>query len=128
MNKITTVARIGKDAVIIGEKDTKLLKFTACVNVGYGEKSQAIWYDVNTFVSAGQLERAQKFISILTKGNKVAVSGNFSQREYEGKKYNQIETTMNDIEVVEYKNKDKAEPSDEANPDSDDKAKDEIPF
>ena len=126
MLKITTVARIGKDAIIIGEKDTKLLKFTACVNVGYGEKSQAVWFDVNTFVSAAQLERAQKFITILTKGNKVAVVGNFSQREYEGKKYNQIETTMNDIEVVEYKTE-KGAPNDEANPDGD-KAKDEIPF
>lgn len=126
MNKVTTVARIGKDAQVIGEKETKLLKFTCCTNVGFGEKSQAIWYDVNTFVSAAQLERAKKFVEILKKGNKVVVSGNLSTREYEGKTYLQIETSMNDIEVVEYK-KAKEASSDEATP-QDDAGKDDLPF
>lgn len=115
MNKLLVTGRIGKDAQIIGQKDTKLLKFSVAETVGYGENAKTQWYDVNTFVSSNMLERAQKFVSILAKGNKVVVTGKLGTREYEGKTYLQIETNMNDIEVVSFKEK-KPEVSDEAVP------------
>lgn len=132
MNKILVTGRIGKDAKILGEKENKLLKFSIAETVGFGDNAKTQWYDVNTFVSASQLERAQKFTSILAKGNKVVVTGKLTTREYEGKTYLQIETNMNDIEVVSFKEAKKADaPNDEAvPPDSEDAATnaEDIPF
>lgn len=104
MNKITTVARIGKDAVIRGTGERKVLSFSVASDTGWGDKKQTIWYNVSTWFAPAQLTRAEKFATLLAKGNKVTIIGDLSETEYEGKKSLAITVTnFSDIEVVAFK-------------------------
>jgi single-strand DNA-binding protein len=52
------------------------------VSVGYGENKQTVWVDVTKWGKG-----AQGLAGILKKGSRVAVSGEMSMREYNGKTY-----------------------------------------
>lgn len=65
------------DVNFLPGKGTPVLKFSLCVNTGYGERKQATWYNCAFFG-----DRAQKLQPMLAKGQAITVVGEPSLREY----------------------------------------------
>lgn len=98
----TTVAgRLGKDAEIRQAGSTNVCSFSVAADVGYGERKQTIWFDCSLFG-----KRGEALAQHLTKGSSVTVNGEFSQREYEGRTYNQLK--VSDITLQGGKRQDSA--------------------
>ena len=83
MKSITIAGNIGRDAVTrtTGGGD-KVTGFTVAVEDRQGKEKSTIWFDVAIWGARGE-----KIAEYLTKGGKVAVSGDLSTREHEGKTY-----------------------------------------
>jgi single-strand DNA-binding protein len=60
-------------------------RFSVAVTTGWGERKATTWWDVTRWGKG-----ADKLADMLTKGTKVAVSGEISTREHDGKTYLQI--------------------------------------
>ena len=86
MATITVLGKLGKDVEVKSVNGTTLAKFSISENVGFGDKQVAIWYDVSLWGKQAE----SKLIDYLNKGTQVHISGEFSQREYNGKQYNEI--------------------------------------
>lgn len=86
MATITVLGKLGKDVEVKNVNGTALAKFSIAENVGFGDKQVTIWYDVSLWGKQAE----SKLIDYLNKGTQVHVSGEFSQREYNGKQYNEI--------------------------------------
>lgn len=86
MATITVLGKLGKDVEVKSVNGTTLAKFSIAENVGFGDKQVKIWYDVSLWGKQAE----SKLIDYLNKGTQVHVSGEFSQREYNGKQYNEI--------------------------------------
>ena len=86
MASITILGRIGKDVEVKQVGSSALAKFPIVEDVGFGDKKVSIWYDINIWGKQAE----SKLTDYLKKGQQVQVSGEFSQREYEGKKYNEV--------------------------------------
>lgn len=83
MKNITIAGNIGRDAVLrTTQGGDQVSGFPVAVDDGYGDKKRTLWFDVSLW---GQ--RAIALTPHLTKGTKVAVSGDLSTREHEGKMY-----------------------------------------
>lgn len=83
MKNITIAGRTGKDAVLRRLQDgTPVLGFSVAVDDGYGQNKRTLWFDCSVFGKRGEgLEPHLK------KGTAVAVSGDMSTREHDGKTY-----------------------------------------
>ena len=86
MATITVRGKLGKDVEVKSVNGTTLAKFSIAENVGFGDKQVTIWYDISLWGKQAE----SKLIDYLNKGTQVHVSGEFSQREYNGKQYNEI--------------------------------------
>lgn len=83
MKTITIAGGIGKDAVTRStQQGDKVTGWSVAVSEGFGDKKRTIWFDCNMWG-----DRGEKIAGYLTKGSKVAVSGDLSTREHEGKTY-----------------------------------------
>lgn len=82
MKNITIAGRIGKDAVLRETNDTKVLGFSVATDDGYGENKRTIWFDCSLWG-----KRGEALAQYLTKGTAVAVCGDLSTREHDGKTY-----------------------------------------
>lgn len=83
MKNITIAGNIGRDAELRRTQDgTPVAGFTVAVNDGWGENKRTIWFECSIW---GQ--RAERLAEMLVKGGKVAVSGDLSTREYDGRTY-----------------------------------------
>lgn len=56
--------------------------FAVATSIGFGERKETVWVDVTKWGKG-----AEGLARILRKGSKVAFSGEFSQREHNGKTY-----------------------------------------
>lgn len=83
MKQIVIAGRTGKPAELRRLQDgTPVLSFTVAVDDGWGERKRTLWFDCSLFGKRGEpLEQ------YMPKGTAVAVSGDLSTREYEGKTY-----------------------------------------
>lgn len=83
MKQICIAGRTGKAAELRRLQDgTPVLSFTVAVDDGWGERKRTLWFDCSLFGKRGEpLEQ------YMPKGTAVAVSGDLSTREYEGKTY-----------------------------------------
>jgi single-strand DNA-binding protein len=83
MKTIVLAGTIGKDAVFRRTQGGEpVLGFSVAVDDGFGENKSTMWFDVSLWG-----KRGEKLEPILTKGTKVAVSGDFGSRVHEGKTY-----------------------------------------
>ena len=94
MNVITITGRIGKDAetrhIPSGQA---VASFSVANNIGYGKNEQTLWFDVSIWG-----KRAEGgLIPYLVKGQEVAVSGELSTREHDGKTYLKINANTVDL-------------------------------
>ena len=83
MKSITIAGNIGKDAVTrTTNAGDKVTGWTVAVEERNGQEKRTIWFDVSIWG-----KRGESLAQYLTKGGKVAVSGELSTREHEGKTY-----------------------------------------
>ena len=84
MKNITIAGNIGKDAVTrtIPNSGDKVTSWSVAVEERQGQEKRTIWFDCNLWG-----KRGEALAQYLTKGGKVAVSGELSTREHEGKTY-----------------------------------------
>lgn len=85
--QIATIAgNLGRDAEFKTTNDgTGYAKFSVAVSTGWGDRKATTWWDVTRWGKG-----AEGLAKILTKGAKVAVAGEVSTREHDGKTYLQI--------------------------------------
>ncbi len=77
---------LGKDAEFkTTQGGDQFCRFTVAVSTGWGDKKTTTWWDVTRWGKG-----ADKLAGFLKKGAKVAVSGEISTREHEGKTYLQL--------------------------------------
>lgn len=83
MKAITIAGNIGKDAVLRRTQGgDPILGFSVAVEERSGQEKRTIWFDVSVFG-----KRGETLAQYLTKGTKVAVAGDLSTREHEGRTY-----------------------------------------
>jgi single-strand DNA-binding protein len=83
MKTITIAGNIGKDAELRSTQGgDKVAGFSVAVESREGKEKTTIWFDVSIWG-----KRAEALAQYLTKGTRVAVSGDLGKREYEGKTY-----------------------------------------
>jgi len=91
-NNFSGVLRVGKDAVTRQAGSTTATGFSGACNVGWGDKQQTLWFNCTIFG-----DRGTKSAQYILKGNQIWVSGELSQREYEGKQYLEINVSQFDF-------------------------------
>lgn len=83
MLNLSLAGALGRDAEYReGNNGKGRCQFSVAVNVGYGENKTTIWVDVTRWG-----EGAKGLANLLRKGSKVAVTGEMSTREHNGKTY-----------------------------------------
>ena len=94
MLNLSLAGNVGRDAAY---KQTQggqeLCSFPVAVNVGFGDNKATIWVDVTKWGKG-----AKGLSDILRKGSKVAVTGQMSTREHEGKTY--IQCNASDVTIL----------------------------
>lgn len=83
MKSLTIAGNIGKDAVTrTTPTGDKVTSWSVAVEDRNGQDKRSIWFDCTLWG-----KRGESLCQYLTKGGKVAVSGELSTREHEGKTY-----------------------------------------
>lgn len=83
MLNLSLAGSLGRDAEYKESQSGKgRCQFSVAVNVGYGENKSTVWIDVTRWG-----EGSRGLSNILRKGSKVAVNGELSMREHNGKTY-----------------------------------------
>lgn len=83
MKSITIAGNIGKDAVTrTTPNGDKVTSWSVAVEERNGQDKRSIWFDCTLWG-----KRGESLAQYLTKGGKVAVSGELSTRDHEGKTY-----------------------------------------
>lgn len=83
MKSITIAGNIGKDAVTrTTQNGDNVTSFSVAVEERQGQNKRTIWFDVAIWG-----KRGDSLSRYLTKGSRVAVAGDLSTREHEGRTY-----------------------------------------
>ena len=83
MKSITIAGNIGKDAVTrTTNSGDKVTGWTVAVEERNGQDKRTLWFDCSLWG-----KRGETLAQYLTKGSKVAVAGELSTREHDGKTY-----------------------------------------
>jgi single-strand DNA-binding protein len=83
MKNITIAGNVGKDAETRKtQSGDSVTGFSVAVEDRTGKEKSTIWFDVSIWGARGE-----KIASYITKGTKVAVSGDLGKREHDGKTY-----------------------------------------
>ena len=86
---VTAVGRLGKDAEVKNLSNGGVVTaFSVATDAGYGQNKQTIWFDCGMFGEDGT-----KIATYLTKGKQVMITGEFSEREHNGKFYKKLKVT-----------------------------------
>lgn len=93
MNVLCLTGNLGRDAEVRQAGGSSVCGFSVAMTSGYGDKKQTVWIDCSLWgrQAEGQLP------SYLKKGQQVAVSGELSTREYEGRTYLQLRVNTIDL-------------------------------
>lgn len=84
MFQISLAGRLGRDAEYrqMQRGDGELCQFSVACDVGFGDSKKTMWVDVTRWGKG-----AKGLADILSKGDSVAVTGELSTREHDGKTY-----------------------------------------
>lgn len=93
MNVLCVTGNLGRDAEVRQAGKSTVCSFSVAMTAGYGDKKQTIWLDCSLW--GKQAEGALP--SYLTKGQQVALTGELSTREHEGKTYLQLRVSTIDL-------------------------------
>lgn len=93
MNVLTLTGNLGSDCRTNNVGGTAVCNFSVAMTSGYGDKKQTVWIDCSVWGKQAE-GRLPEF---LTKGQQVAVSGELSTREHDGKTYLQLRCNSVDL-------------------------------
>lgn len=94
MNVFSFTGNLGSDCRTNTVSGTAVCNFSVAVKAGYGDKQQTNWVDVSLWGTRAE----GRLTEYLVKGQQVAVTGELSTREYEGKTY--LTVRANDVTLV----------------------------
>jgi len=129
MLNLSLAGTLGRDAEYRESQNGKgRCQFSVAVNVGYGENKTTIWIDVTRWG-----EGSKGLANLLRKGSKVAINGEMSLREHNGKTY--VQCRADNVTVLGTPGSEQRKPVDPNNqelrrefaPQQDD-LDDEVPF
>ena len=102
MNVFSFTGNLGKDAEVrVTTTGKSVCSFSVAVKSGFGDKASTTWVRCTLWG-----KRAEgKLPEYLTKGTQVAISGEFSAREYEanGEKRTSIEVNVDSLDLMGFK-------------------------
>jgi single-strand DNA-binding protein len=105
MNIFTFSGNLGADSEVRNTPQGKsVLSFRVAVKSGYGDREQTLWIDCSLWGKQAE----GKLPDLLKKGATVAVFGELSTREYEGKTYLQV--NAGSVDVLKFSDKSTPEP------------------
>lgn len=105
MIKVFLTGRLGRDAQVRQTQNSTVAGFPVATDVGYGDRKQTLWFDCSIWG-----KRAESgLVDYLKKGQQVAISGELSEREHEGKVYKQIR--VDDLDLMGGKGGQREEPA-----------------
>lgn len=83
MLQLSIAGRAGRDAEYKQTQGgAEMCRFTVAADVGFGDSKQTVWVDVTRWGKG-----AQQLAGFIRKGSSVAVTGEMSTREHDGKTY-----------------------------------------
>lgn len=94
MNLFAFTGNLGGDAEVKEVGGSKVLKFSVAVTSGFGDKKQTGWYGCDVWGKQAE----SRLVDYLKKGQQVAVTGELSHREHEGKVFHQVR--VNSVDLV----------------------------
>lgn len=104
MLQLMVAGTLGRDAEFkTTQNGTEICRFTVAGDVGYGENKQTLWIDVTRFGKG-----AEGLSKVLRKGSKVAVIGELSTREHNGKTY--LQCRASEVKILGAPAQQKQEP------------------
>lgn len=86
MNVFCFTGNLGGDVKVNSTGGSTVANFSVAVKSGFGDKAQTMW--IACALWGKQAE--SKLIDYLTKGQQVAITGELSTREHDGKNYLQV--------------------------------------
>ena len=87
---VTAVCRLGKDAEVKNLSNGGVVTvFSAATDAGYGQNKQTIWFDDCAIFG----DDGTRIAAHLTKGKQVMITGEFSEREHNGRVYKKLKVT-----------------------------------
>jgi len=93
MNLLCMTGNIGGDVKVSNVGGTAVANFSVAMTAGFGDKKSTIWLQASLWGKQAE----SKLVDYLVKGQQVALSGEFSMREYEGKQYPQLRISTIDL-------------------------------
>lgn len=93
MNNLCLTGNLGNDCRVNQVSGTTVCNFSVAMKAGFGDKAQTIWVDCALWGKQAET-RLPEF---LKKGQQVAVTGELSTREHEGKTYLQVRCNSVDL-------------------------------
>ena len=122
MKNIVICGNVGKDAETRSTQNgDKVTSWTVAVEDRQGQEKRTLWFDCTLWG-----KRGESLAQYITKGGKVAVSGELSTREHDGKTYLQIRAEQ--VTLMGGKPEGQREERRELTPPKDDLDESEIPF
>ena len=94
MNSFNFTGNLGNDCRTGNAGGTAVVNFSVAVKSGWGDKEQTIWIDVALWGKQAE----SKLPDYLKKGQQVAVTGELSTREHEGKTY--LTVRANSVDLI----------------------------
>lgn len=85
MINVTVAGRLGKDAETRQAGNSSVTGFSVAGDTGFGDRKQSHWFNCSLWGKRG--EAMQQYLS---KGQEVVVIGEYSEREYNGKQYKEL--------------------------------------
>lgn len=93
MNVLSLTGNLGRDAEVRQAGNSTVCSFSVAMASGYGDKKQTVWLDCSLW--GRQAEGSLP--NYLTKGQQVALTGELSTRDHEGKTYLQLRVSTIDL-------------------------------
>ncbi len=85
MINVTVAGRLGKNAETRQAGNSTVTGFSVAGDTGFGDRKQSHWFECSLWGKRGEV--VQQY---LQKGQEVVVIGEFSEREYNGKQYKEL--------------------------------------
>ena len=92
MITVTVAGRLGKDAELRQAGNSQVCSFSVASDTGFGDRKQTHWFNCSLWGRQGEA-----LAQYLKKGSQVTITGEYSEREYEGKQYKELR--VNQIEL-----------------------------
>lgn len=86
MNVLTVTGNLGQDCRTNQVGGTAVCNFSVAAKSGHGDKEQTIWFDCALWGKRAE----SRLTDYLKKGQQVAVSGELSTRDHDGRTYLQL--------------------------------------